>query len=197
VDAFDSALVPSPTRTTVTTGTQLPVPSHAVPPLWLHGVPAASAGFEATPFVHVSAVHTLPSTGKSVSSAALTTLPAPSQTLTRQSPAVCGGAGVPAAAKATPHTPASHVRVAQVVSVPGQSLAVWHAVAIVVVVVEVVAVDEVVVDVSSVVLVEVVVAIVDVVVDVEVVVVEGLLVDVELLVLVVWLVEVVLLVLVV
>src|SRR5581483_8196640 len=106
--ALDSVAVPSPRRTTRKVGgapgqmptrlqsTQAPWPSHTVVAVPPQGVPASSAGFDGTPPVQRSAVHGLPSTGRSVSSAASVTSPAASQTLWRQSPAVCAAIGVPA-----------------------------------------------------------------------------------------------------
>ena len=76
-----SVVVPSPMRTTATTGVQLPLPSHAAPSFSVHAVPRG--------------------------------------------------------ASLTPHTPAVHVRMAHVVSTPGQSAPVWHW-GVVVVVVELV-----------------------------------------------------------
>ena len=106
--------------------TQLPLPSHSVPPLWSQVVPAVSGGFDGTPLVQTSPVHSFPSTGTSVSSATLTTFPAPSHSFTWQSPVVCCDVGVPAEVKLVPQVPSTHVRVAQSVSVPGQSVPVTH-----------------------------------------------------------------------
>jgi len=48
---------PSPARTSHTTRAQVPLPSHTVPPFWLHAVPDARFGFDGVPFVHTSPVH--------------------------------------------------------------------------------------------------------------------------------------------
>src|SRR5262249_9574883 len=78
--------------------TQLPAPSHRLPPDWLHAECGAEGGFEGTQFVHTSFVHWLPSTGTSLSSGTLATLPLPSHWLRWQSPAVWLETAVPAAA---------------------------------------------------------------------------------------------------
>src|SRR5437667_457735 len=70
--------------------TQWPAPSHSVPPESPQLVRAGEGGFDGTPFVQTSSVQASPSTGRSPSSATLTRVPAPSQRLARQSPAVCG-----------------------------------------------------------------------------------------------------------
>ena len=60
--------------------------------------------------------------GVSLLSTCMTTLPAPSHTLTLQSPAVWPATTTPEAVKVEPHTPALQVKVLQSVEVP-QSLA--------------------------------------------------------------------------
>jgi hypothetical protein len=106
--------------------THAPRPLHSVPPFWLHVVPAATGGFEGTPFVQTAVVHGFVLVGRSASSMTLVTLPFPSHSFVWQSPAVCMLVGVPAAVSLKPHIPLVQVRVAQKVSVPGQSLAVLH-----------------------------------------------------------------------
>ena len=76
---------------------QPPLPSQSAPPSE-HAPPAATGGFEATPAVHTSSVHSLPSTGRSASSTTSVTTPAPSHCFAWQSPAVCFASGVPFAA---------------------------------------------------------------------------------------------------
>ena len=80
VEAALSALCPSPTRTTrKVSALQLAVASQTLAPSLEQIVPAGSFGFEATPALQRSLVQGLPSTGRSVSSIAETTLPLPSQ----------------------------------------------------------------------------------------------------------------------
>src|SRR5262249_3934663 len=72
-----------------------------------------------------SSVHGFPSTGRSVASGALITLPAPSQRFCWQSCGVCVEVAVPAGVNVKPQTPiASHARALQSVSWPPQSAAV-------------------------------------------------------------------------
>jgi hypothetical protein len=101
----------------------VPAPSQIVPPFWLQAVPAAFAGLLGTPPAQTSSVHSLPSSGKSVSSATLVVPPDPSQTAVWQSPAVCATSGAPAWVKSMPQTPFAQVRTWHSVSLPGQSLA--------------------------------------------------------------------------
>ena len=58
--------------------TQTPAPLHSVLPFTLHAVPAAVLGFEGVPRMHLSLVHSLPSTGTSVLSTTDTAVPLPS-----------------------------------------------------------------------------------------------------------------------
>src|SRR5262245_65204024 len=92
-----------------THSTQTPVPSQSLPPPRTHGVPVAAGGFEGTPLEQRSAVHSLPSSGTSASSAESTSAPLPSQTRTWQSPGVCDASGVPAATSSAEQVPASQV----------------------------------------------------------------------------------------
>src|SRR5207237_15309 len=108
--------------------TQVPDALQKLPPFWLHGVFTAAVGHDGVPFalhavstaaletpgtplVQVSTVQEFPSSaGRSVSSAAEPTLPAPSQVLALQSCAVWVALGVPAAVKVKPHTPIVQLR---------------------------------------------------------------------------------------
>jgi hypothetical protein len=99
----------------------VPAPSQIVPPFWLQAVPAAFAGLLGTPSAQRSSVHSLPSSGKSVSSATLVVPPDPSHTASWQSPAVCAASGAPDWVKAMPQTPFAQVRIWHSVSLPGQS----------------------------------------------------------------------------
>lgn len=103
---------------------QIPVPLHTVPPSTAQAVPAASGGFEGTPAVHSALVHALVLGGRSALSAMDTMFPAPSHSLSLQSPAVCVAITVPFATYVIPHAPLVHVTVAHAVVVPAQSLAV-------------------------------------------------------------------------
>ena len=79
----------------ITHSPQAPLPSQMRPP-GPQTVPTGDTGFEGVPAVHTSSVQALLSLGTSVLSVALTTVPAPSHSLARQSPAVCIGVRVPA-----------------------------------------------------------------------------------------------------
>src|SRR5262245_55529473 len=72
VAALVRAALPSPTRTTVKVGAQVPSGSHSQPPFSLQAVPAATGGCEGTPALHTSFVQLLLSTGTSVLSAVAT-----------------------------------------------------------------------------------------------------------------------------
>jgi hypothetical protein len=105
VDVTATAVAPSAGLVTRTAGwgTHRPAASQRVPVPWLHAVPAGRSGCEATPAVQISLVHWLPSSaGTSVSSAALTMLPAPSHWLFWQSPAVWVLVAVPAGGSLAP-----------------------------------------------------------------------------------------------
>jgi hypothetical protein len=81
-----------------------------------------AVGFEGVPLLQRSAVHTLPSTGLSVSSETVFSLPPlPSQTIFLQSPAACEETGVPSGVKVKPHTPCAQDRFWHSVSIPGHS----------------------------------------------------------------------------
>lgn len=75
---------------------------------------------------HVSDVHALLSSGKSLSLFAAIVEPFPSHTSILQSPSFWVGNGVPFALKSLPHTPSVHVRVWHALSVPGQSSTARH-----------------------------------------------------------------------
>src|SRR5438477_570353 len=87
-------------------------------------VPAGRSGFDGVPFVQTSFVQGLPSTGRSVSSAADVIAPAPSQMACWQWPVAPGSAAVPAGLFVNPQVnwfPQTRLR--QRVSVPWQSVA--------------------------------------------------------------------------
>jgi len=130
VDAFESAGVgdPGPTRTTRKVSVlQVGVASQAFEPSAAQSVPGGRAGFEGAPAVHTSFVQTLPSTGRSVSSLADVTPPAPSHTAFLQLPVASGSAAVPACVLMKPQVwSLAHARGRQIVSVPGQSPATTH-----------------------------------------------------------------------
>ena len=73
--------------------------------------------------MQTSAVQSRLSAGRSASSTNDTTLPWPSQTLRRQSPAVWAETGRLASAKVKPQTPTVQALCAHSVSTPGQSVA--------------------------------------------------------------------------
>jgi hypothetical protein len=100
-----------------THSTQTPAPLHCIPAV-PQARPAAVGGLLAAPDAQTSSVQALPSTGRSVSSGRVVTAPLPSHTLARQSRAVWAVVRVPAAALATPHTPAAQVRRRHSVSAP-------------------------------------------------------------------------------
>jgi hypothetical protein len=69
---------------------QAPAPLQTVPPVCIHAVLTGSNGFEGLPCaLHVSCVHWLPSTGRSLGSTDVTMLPMPSHSMTLQSMLVC------------------------------------------------------------------------------------------------------------
>src|SRR5262245_61672803 len=97
---------------------------HTLPPPSLH---APAAGLcTAVPPEQLSLVHTVPSLGTSLSSLFVVVLPAPSQTTTRQSPAVCVPDGMPAATGSVPQVFASHVACSHALALAGQSAASLH-----------------------------------------------------------------------
>jgi hypothetical protein len=94
----------------LTQATQLPAPSHTLPPLSEHAVPAASGGWLGFMPSQASPVHALPSSGgTSVVSASDVVPPLPSQTTSLQSPLVCSLVGVPLATFVKPHMLPSQV----------------------------------------------------------------------------------------
>ena len=104
--------------------TQPPLPLQSVPPFSEHAEPASLAGCPGVPELHTSDVHWKPSsTGVSVLSGMLMTLPTALHWSFWQSPAVWFGSAVPVGAKPVPHTLLMHVRNLHVVSVPAQSVA--------------------------------------------------------------------------
>ncbi len=107
--------------------TQAPLPSHlVVAPAAPHAVPAAEFGFDATPPVHTSSVHSLLSLGLSASSLTSATAPLPSHCFALQSPAVCPATTVPLATGAVPHFPASQVFVTHSLAGVGHSSGLVH-----------------------------------------------------------------------
>jgi len=110
----------------VTHSTQEPAPSQTLPPAELHVAPSPLGMFCGAPFAQRSVVHSLLSSRRSASSGSVVTVPCPSQTSRKQSPAVSTPVAVPAGASTNPHTPSTQVRLRQTVSVPGQSAAVAH-----------------------------------------------------------------------
>src|SRR5262249_37077028 len=64
------------------------LPWQNAPPPWLHAKPLLRGGFDGTPLVQRSFVHSLPSTNTSVLSTAVTMPPLPLQTFFLQSPGV-------------------------------------------------------------------------------------------------------------
>jgi AMMECR1 domain-containing protein len=107
--------------------TQAPPALHTVPLPWLHAVSTGLRGCEGTPAVQTSLVHWLPSSaGRSVLSAALTMLPAPSHWFFLQSPAVWALVAVPAGALLAPQALPAQVRVWHSVSAPAHWVAALH-----------------------------------------------------------------------
>src|SRR5262249_49150237 len=95
-------------------------------PGWQASAPGAHTTLlcDGTPAVQMSVVHALLSLGTSLLSTSLTMLPAPSQSLRWQSPAVWLATGVPAIAHGKPQVPALHGGCAHSVIAPGQSLSI-------------------------------------------------------------------------
>src|SRR3954468_18652993 len=77
--------------------------------------------------MQMSFVQALRSSGTSVSSFTLATLPSAPHWRRLQSPADCTASTVPAASRVLPHAPAVQVRCSHSDSVPGQSAATLHA----------------------------------------------------------------------
>src|SRR5262249_34596933 len=110
-----------------THSTQSPVRLQRLPPFCVHGVPGSLGVNTFSPFEHVSTVHSLRSSGSSVSSFTTVCAPWPSQTTFLQSLGDCSATAVFACANENPHLPASHVRVLHSSSMPGHSLGWLHA----------------------------------------------------------------------
>src|SRR5262245_27909301 len=116
----ESAVAPSPTRTTEIVGVQTPDWQETPSPS-LHDVPSAWGGLLGIPAVQRSAVQTFPSTGTSVLSGCWVMPPAPSQTFVSQSPTVCVASTVPALTLIEPQSPALQTAWVHGLPVAGQS----------------------------------------------------------------------------
>src|SRR5205823_13401788 len=104
--------------------THEPPPSHSSPVP--QAVPAGDTPCWTTPAAQPSVVHALPSSGTSLSSATISTSPAPSHCAVRQSPAVWLATAVPAAPHVSEQTWSVHVFIAHGLSAPGQSVGSLH-----------------------------------------------------------------------
>jgi hypothetical protein len=103
--------------------TQVPAPSHMIPPFEVQAEPAVLGCWPGVPATHVPVVQSLVADGRSAASLAAARFPAPSHWFDRQSPGVGSEILVPAGRGVCPHWPPEQVATRQAFPGSGQVVA--------------------------------------------------------------------------